>query len=86
MAKSWFFRGKTVQGQSLFGVFDNNHGDSCINIGGKILMGVMPLNEADPYITKNPRSHFVSSFKMEENNIQPFKKKYILTLARDQAT
>ena len=83
MAKSWFFRGKTVQGQSLFGVFDNNHGDSCINIGGKILMGVMPLNEADPYITKNPRSHFVSSFKMEENNIQPFKKNIYFNISTE---
>lgn len=74
LAKSWYFRAKDKQGQSLIGVFDNNRGESCLNIKGKVFKGIMPLDEADSYITGKSQSHFISFIGVEPNRLKPVKK------------
>jgi hypothetical protein len=72
LAKTWWLKGKTVGGAKAVGYFDNNRGSSCMVIGGKVYSGTMPLDEADPYYTKNPLTHFISDSKIVNKKANPF--------------
>lgn len=78
VARSWAFKGETAQEKYIFGIYDNNYGESCVNIDGKNFKGIMPLNELERYIGKRDTIHFKTYFKVNKNKLEPLTKSIYL--------